>query len=93
MIRKKNGQVAVEFVVLLFFVAPIAINLMNYFNNSFLKPFITTVNNDMQCMVRYGYSCVTVGVIDNTSLANYEGEVPLDVQSSTHPLDMVKNAW
>ena len=89
----KKGQVAVEFVVLLLFVAPLAINLINYFNNSFLSPFVSSVNSDMQCMVRYGYSCITVGIEDDSGLADYVGAVPIDVGSTTLPLDMVKYAW
>lgn len=89
----KKAQVAVEFIVLLFFVAPIAIYLINYVNNEFLKPFTGSISNGLLCQVRYGYSCTEVGVTDFSLISNIEGDVPIDVQSNTHPWDMVKNAW
>lgn len=93
MLKNKKAQATIEFVVLLFFVAPIAINLINYFSKEFLGPFVSSMNSDMQCMVRYGYSCVDVGIQDTNSLTNYKGSVPVDVQSMVHPLDKVQHDW
>lgn len=89
----KKAQVAVEFIVLLFFVAPIAIYLINYINNEFLKPFTASISDGLLCQVRYGYSCNEVGITDFSLLSNIEGEVPIDVQTGTHPWDKVSNAW
>jgi len=93
LIKNSRAQVAVEFIVLLLFVAPIAIYLINYVNNSVMKPFTEGINKDLVCMVRYGYSCIELGVSDEASLSSIEGSVPVDVDSSTHPWDKVDHAW
>jgi len=95
LIKTKKAQVAVEFIVLLLFVAPIAIYLINYINNKVMKPFADGINNDLKCMVRYGYSCLELGVtFDEGTLSSIDGAVPLDVNTgTTHPWDKVEHAW
>lgn len=88
----KRAQVMVEFLMMIVILIPILIMVTKTIKEKFTDKFDSWIQKEVQCQVRYGYSAKDLTTVNEGSLSNTSGNMPLDYQqgqSSEHPISYV----
>jgi hypothetical protein len=88
----KRAQVMVEFLMLIVILIPILLMVTKTIKEKFTDKFDKWIEKEVQCQVRYGYSAKDLTNVNQGSLANTSGNMPLNYQQgqqSDHPIAYV----